>query len=106
MELNWPRLESPYERFKTHVKGMMDQLDARESKAAAIAKKEIDGFNNVKNFITLQNQLQNDFAEVCELLGEKGYNQKLEDKYNSLIEVSIKKHERRKAQIHETRNKI
>jgi hypothetical protein len=38
---------------------MMEELDERELKAAAIAKKEIDGFNNVKNFIALQNQLQN-----------------------------------------------
>lgn len=75
----------------------MDELDSREKKVDETAKKELDGFNNVRNFIAMQNQLQSEFADVCELLGEKGYDAKLGEKYNGLIETSMEKHNRRKA---------
>lgn len=77
----------------------MEELYTRKTKIEATAKRELDGFNHVKSFIALQNQLQTDYAEVCELLGERGYDAKLGEKYNGLIEKSMEKHNRHKAQI-------
>ena len=106
MEHNWPRVPSPLENFKCRVRALTEELDARERKVDATTKRELDGFNHVKNFIAMQNKLQADFADVCELLGEKGYDAKLGEKYNGLIEKSMEKHNRHKARIHETRTKI
>ena len=64
----------------------MGDLAAMELEIDDSEKKELDELNRVKSYIEAQNKLQNDFSKVCELLGEKGYDVKLEEKFTNLCQ--------------------